>query len=73
MYKSSNIKYCKLPAKVYEEIPRNKLFVVLINHVDNKLPNVSQRGKERNLTLKAVTLPQYNDKHVISITNLLNS
>ena len=40
MYKKSNIKYGKLPAKVAEEIPWNKFFVDLINHMDLKNTHV---------------------------------
>ena len=36
MYKSSNIKYCKLPSKVSKEIPLNKLLVDLIDNIDFK-------------------------------------
>ena len=34
---------------------------------------LSQRGKEITLTLKSVTLTQYNNKCVILIANLINN
>ena len=40
MNKMSNIKYSKLPAKVAEEILRNKLLVYLIDHMDTKNPYI---------------------------------
>ena len=36
MYKRSNIKYGKLPAKIDEEIPWEKLLVYLMDHMDFK-------------------------------------
>ena len=36
MYKMSDIKYDKSPAKVAEEIPRKKLFVYLTDQIDLK-------------------------------------
>ena len=51
MYKAIIYRYGKLPAKVYEEIPCNKLYVDLIS------PCVIQRKlNKENLKLKAVTM-----------------
>ena len=41
MYKRSNVKYGKLPAKLAEEIPRNKLFVYLIDPIEHLKTYVS--------------------------------
>ena len=38
MYKWSNLKYGKLPEKISEEVPRNKLFVDLKDPIDLENP-----------------------------------
>ena len=67
--------YGKLPAKLAEEIPRNKLFVDLIGPYV-----IIRKCKEEKLHLKDVTMidpvtgwfeiAQYKDKRVISIRKL---
>ena len=49
--KRSNKKYGKLPAKLAEEIPRNKLCVDLIGPYA-----IRRKGKKENLNLKEVTM-----------------
>ena len=49
--KKSNEKYGKLPAKLAEEIPWNKLCVYLIGPYF-----IRRKGKKENLHLKAVTI-----------------
>ena len=66
--KRSNKKYGKLPAKLSEEIPRNKVFVDIIGPF-----LVRRKGKKENLHLKSVTMinsvtgwfeiAQYDDKN----------
>ena len=76
--KLPNKEYGKLPAKLAEEIPQNKLFVDLI------WPYVIwQKCKKENLHLKSVAIidivtwwfeiEHYEDKRVISITNLVGT
>ena len=76
--KNDQIKNGKLPAKLYEEIPWNKIYVVLI------VPYLIRiKGKKENLHLKAITMinpvtgwfeiAQYDDSKAISITNLVET
>ena len=76
--KLSNKKYRKLPAKLSEEIPWNKLCVDLI------VPYILlQKGKRENLNIKSVTMidpvtgwfevVQYDDKRGITIANLVET
>ena len=72
------MKYGKLPAKEYEEIPRNKLFVDLI-----RIFGMRVKGHKYTLNLKTVTIidpvtgwfevTQYTDKIVVSIENLVET
>ena len=74
--KWSNIKYGKLPAKLSEEIPWNKLFVDLIGTYV-----IWRKGQREILHLKSVTMidhvtgwfeiTQYNNKIAISISKLV--
>ena len=76
--KLSNKKYVKLPAKLAEEIPWNKLFVDLVG------PYVIQRkGKKEKLHIKSVTvidpvtgwfeIVQYDDKRAKTIAKLIET
>ena len=76
--KRSNKKYNKLPAKLVEEIPWNKLCVYLIGtHI------IQRNGNKEKLHLKDVTMidnvtrwfkiVQYKDKIAISISNLVET
>ena len=75
---NNQIKDGKLPAKLAEEIPWNKLYVDII------LTYIKQRkGKKENLHLKAVTMidrvtrcfevVQYYYKRAITIVNLVET
>ena len=77
-YKTTKLKYGKLPSKLAEEIPWNKLCVYIIG------PYVKRRkGKKENLHLKYVTMinpvtgwfeiVQYDDKIAITIANLVKT
>ena len=76
--KQSNKKYGKLPSKLAESIPWNKLSVGLIGPYV-----VRKKGKKENLHLKSVTMinpvtgwfeiAQYEDKIEISIANLVET
>ena len=76
--KLSNKKYGKLPAKLYEEIPWNKLYVDLVGHYITRI-----KVKKEKLHLKAVTIidpvtgwfeiTQHTDKGAVSIVNLVET
>ena len=76
--KPSNKKYDKLPAKLAEEIPWNKICVDLIETYAIRL-----KGKKENLHIKSVTLTypvtgcfevvRYYDKREILIVNLVET
>ena len=76
--KRSNKKYSKLPAKLAEEIPWNKIFVDLIGPYTIKI-----NGKKKNLHPKSITMidpvtgwfeiAQYDDKIDIFIANLVET
>ena len=76
--KRSNKKYGKLPSRLAEEIPWNKICVDLIgSHV------IRHKGKKENLHLKSVTVinpitrwfevVQYDDKRAITIADLVET
>ena len=77
-YKTIKYKYGKLPAKLAEEIPRNKLYVDIIG------PYIIRRNSNKdNLNLKASRMmntvtgrfevAQYDDKIAITITTLVET
>ena len=76
--KWSNKKYGKLPAKLAEKIPWNKICVYLIGTY-----SIRRKGKKENLHLKSVTIIdpitgwfeviQYNDKRAITIADLVET
>ena len=76
--KLSNKKYGKLPAKLAEEIPWNKICVDIIGTYD-----IRRKGKKENLHLKAVTVldtltgcfevVRYDDQRAITIVNLVET
>ena len=66
-------KYGKLPARVAEEIPGNKLFVYSIGPIDLKIPYIIKKREINNLTIKATTLTQYNDKCTIATAKLVET
>ena len=73
--KQSNKKYGKLPDKLAEEIPRNKICVYLIGTY-----TIRKEGEKENLVLKAATIigpvtgwfeiAQYDNKRAILVANL---
>ena len=77
MYKTVNKKYCKLPAKLAEEIPWNKLCVDII------VPYKVRRKGRYHLILKSITIidpvtgwseiMQYNNKKAMVISILVET